>query len=907
MLKTRAITRFLSKATSPLAKLYNPEMEVQINVARDDGVRYIGNFEGRQWRGWISPQDDPDDPEEVWKNIRIPIGADTPNPSFKDTNMQYSLAAHAEGIGMTGWNWKHQQTFWVGFDFDSIANHKAGISLDELEQVRKLAEGIPWVEVYSSTSGKGMHLYVFLEEPFKTDTHNEHASVARAVLSLMSAEAGYNFNAAVDCVGSVLWCWHRRQEGTNGLQLMKKRESELPIKKIPRNWREHLSVIKSKGKKKISVPKEQKELIRSLEETRLEPKHKEVMNWFTRKAKHIWWWDTDNFMMVGHTKDFEQAHLDLDLKGLYATDTSESSEYNCFAFPLKGGRWVIRRFSKGVQEHNSWVVDNAGWTKTTLNEVPNFERAMSYYGGNENEKGEFVFSTLVIEGIEKLNSTQAIARALAAIGIEIIIPSDLQRRDVIVKNLKQENKVSVHIDRGDKDQPMEGWINNKSTWLKVFPFIPDESAYELDINADHYVRHCVQEGQDAGWYLKANDRWIPHAREEAKLVLKYIYPDLSTKEVDQHMAKNLISPWLLVDRPFQEEYPNGRQWNKDGAQFSVEPKRGTYDTWVNLFNHVGAGLDPYIKEDPYCKKYGIIDGGDYLFAWVSSLFQKPEEPLPYLFFYGAQKNGKSTWHEALSLLFKEKKGYCLAANALKNTAGFNDELAGSILCIVEEVDLSGRGGKSSYNKIKEWTTAKTLSINTKFKNVYQTKNYTHWCQFANDSGYCISQEGDTRIVFIEVPPLKSEISKDIFMGSLWEESAHFLHALLEYELPPRETRLGLPTIETDMKSFINKTNQDSLSRFIDERCFPIKGTLLTMGEFVNTFHLFLRENNMGHEIKDWNNIRVGLKFKEVEGYVKGRSTQFNNKVCIGNMSFNPEAEAEKHVYVNKDGNLCKQN
>ena len=182
MNKTEAIRRFLQQFThSDLAALYNHNMEVQVNVAQDGGSRVEGDYKGRQWHGWT-------DGAQTWKSFRVPYKAKS-EPEYTDRPITFDLVEHAEGIGLTGWDWVDRVSRWVGFDFDAIVGHADAhtrkLSEEELEDIKKLINNVPWVTLRKSTSGKGLHLYVFME-PFATKNHTEHAAVARAILSKLS-------------------------------------------------------------------------------------------------------------------------------------------------------------------------------------------------------------------------------------------------------------------------------------------------------------------------------------------------------------------------------------------------------------------------------------------------------------------------------------------------------------------------------------------------------------------------------------------------------------------------------------------------------------------------------------------------------------------------------------------------
>jgi len=114
--RSESIKLFLDAMAPPeLAALYHLGMECQVNVAQDGGERTDGEFKGRKWHGWT-------DGMTTWKTFRIPYKADT-NPEYLDKAIRFDLAAHAEGIGLTGWDWQRKVSRWVAYDFDAIMGH----------------------------------------------------------------------------------------------------------------------------------------------------------------------------------------------------------------------------------------------------------------------------------------------------------------------------------------------------------------------------------------------------------------------------------------------------------------------------------------------------------------------------------------------------------------------------------------------------------------------------------------------------------------------------------------------------------------------------------------------------------------------------------------------------------------
>ena len=73
----------------------------------------------------------------------------------------------------------------------------------------------------------------------------------------------------------------------------------------------------------------------------------------------------------------------------------------------------------------------------------------------------------------------------------------------------------------------------------------------------------------------------------------------------------------------------------------------------------------------------------------------PFQPAPFLFFFGPENSGKSIFYESLQLLVT--KGVVEADRALTNANDFNGELAGAIICAIEEKDITKAPGALARN------------------------------------------------------------------------------------------------------------------------------------------------------------------------------------------------------------------
>lgn len=735
--RTEAIKRFLiAKTITDLAMMYHHDMEVQVNVAQDGGERVSKEFKGREYQAYT-------DHVQTWKPLRIPYKANS-DPEYTDVPMSFDLSEHAEGIGMTGWNWIKRCSMWVAYDFDAIIGHSvkhmAKLTNEELQAVQEAAFNIPWVTIRKSTSGSGLHLYVMLAGP-KTMNHNEHAALARAILGKMSALTGFDFHSHVDICGGNMWVWHRKMEGTDGLELVKQ---GTVLTEIPPNWRDHIKVVQ--GKRRKNLPKKIEEMGKgdSFEELtgqrpkiKFDPDHQRLIDWL-EASNAFWWWDQDHHMLVTHSWWLQKAHEELALKGCFITDSkgTNTNEQNVYAFPIRRGGWTVRRYTPGVQEHASWTQDGAGWTRCYLNREPDLGTACRSFGGVEDTDGSFEF----------MDAESAI-KVAQLLGVHINIDIRLLGRRTMLKQHK-DGRLVVMIkhekeDRGDK---MGGWKVKKSHWQRIFSTQITSPAEPDTVNQDDLLRKMVVQGamrEDAGWTLRTEGEWSREPVTHMKFALESL--GYTVYEVKCIMGAAVLKPWKIVNKPFEPEYPGDREWNQNAAQLKYVPTNDKenlhYPTWMKILEHCGSGLDDAIKLDPWCKANSVLSGADWLKIWVASVFQFPYEPLPYLFFYGPEDTGKSSFHQALQLLLT--RGYTRGDAALTNTSGFNGEIDGALLCIVEETDL--RRDKQANRRIKDWVLAPEIMVSYKNKTPFMVKNTTKWIQCNPKTIWIQTSEGPKQI------------------------------------------------------------------------------------------------------------------------------------------------------------------
>lgn len=883
--KTEAIKELLLKLThADLAKLYNSNMECQVNVSQDGGERIEGEYNGKRWLGWT-------DGITTWKAFRIPWNAST-SPKYIDNIIKFDLAKHAEGIGMTGWDWLNKESKWVAFDFDSIVSHKEGLTHQQLSDVETEASDIDWVTVRKSTSGNGIHFYVHLDPPIPTQNHNEHAALARAILGQLAAQTGFDFINKVDICGGNMWVWHKKMSNSDGLKILKRGN---PLTTVPKNWRDHVKVIT--GSRRKNLPQEIDEQSSDNEEIdnmfseltgtyvkqALDIDHKKLIS-FLKDNQCFWWWDQDNNMLVTHTYHLLEAFGELNIKGFFSTSATgkdKGRDHNCFMYPLRRGGWAVRRFTPGVRESHSWNQDGDGWTRCFFNIEPDLDTAARSSEGIEHQTGGYVF-----------NKGEDAQSAALSLGADLQLPTWALGRKSKLKEHK-DGRLIAEIARESTDnyQDLRGWLDEGKKWTKIFSASLSNPVSSENKNYDDVVRHLISEqDKDAGWTVKSDGNWIEEPLAHIRLALRSL--NVSNKDTSSVLGDSIFRQWKLVNKPFQPEYTGNREWNRDSCQLLYNPSKEDilhYPTWSNLLKHVGDSLTPELHKSQWAVDNYITTGAEYLKCWIASLFQQPEEHLPYLYLWGPESSGKSMFHEAISLLISAS-GYQRATAALENPNGFNGELRNAIICVVEEVDLSKKGGVA-YKRIKDWVTAEHLPIHVKNQTPYMSVNTTHWIQCSNDQDSCPIFTGDTRIMvfYVSELPEGSWENKRSLVIKLRKEAADFLGALMRLEIPESPDRLGVPIVSTTAKEEIQKRNQNSLEGFISEECYHSPGHTVLFSDFYNKFATSIESS----EIAYWTKIKVGKNIPKP--YVKAKAT--NGTMVIGNISFTEVEPGEELIAI----------
>lgn len=808
---------------------------------------------------------------------------------------------------MTGWDWQKKVSRWVGFDIDSITGHAVGVGISnaDLDEVKRVAEALPYVEVRKSTGGKGVHLYVYLDD-IPTENHTLHSALARSILGMMSSATGFDFAIAVDACGGNMWVLHRKMtEENQGLALLKPASKVLTAADLPANWRDHADVV-TRRRAKVRVAGVQagdQDPFETLASSRrlvpLSDSHKAVIEELSRSGFSTVW-VSDYHLLQTHTKALQNLLEDpekraaLGLKGIFKTlsEGKDPGTCNCFAFPLDGGTWRVYRFSPGAAEDPSWEQDSSNWTTCQFNKAIDLATAARASGAIEApNNGGYVFPT-----------ANDAAKVVKLLGQTVAIPEQLQEREARLKAQK-DGRVFISVKKEEGDEVPQGWLGDRGKLTRILSIKAEIKAQMADNNyseTDKLVRHVVTvEDESAGWRgLNEAGHWVSGSKDIMGGLLRR--SGVPKDETEIVLADIWSRSWTLANIPFQPEYPGNRQWNRDAAQYRYQPailgpgEEAYHPHWDMILRHCFSDLDGPLTELEWAEKANIRTGADYGLAWIASLLRHPYQHLPYLFLYGDEDSGKSILHESFDYLIT--KGRVSGNRPLQDQNGFNGELAGAVLAYIEEINISDV--KGALEKIKEWTVCSMIPIRQMRMDTYRIPNTLHFIQVGQGPERCPVLPGDTRITMLYVPriPDDQKVGRELMGVKLCEEAPHFLRTLMDVELPKVKGRIGIPIVETINKARAQSNNRETVEQFIVEHAHHVPGARVPFNDFHTRFLDWLGKE----EAVKWSKKRIAGQLPAKFPY----GTHSDNVRFIGNLSWEakePEPNARPWIVV--DGRL----
>lgn len=824
---------------------------------------------------------------EVFGHHRWPYRASS-DPQYTDKKLTYDVTRRISRIGTTWWNWEKCESVAVGFDIDAVdSGHAAGTNqLDEFQLgrvVAKLSE-LDYVTLVRSTGGKGIHGYVFFNEDERpqTSNHNEHCQVSLAVLEKIKSDTGMDLieEKIVDVKGVVLWFWSSSSGPDHpGFSLVHEATRNLSVSEIP-DW----SNLGSKG------------AIRKVGDVGaavdLDEEHRNILCELEDLPFHFQWLEGRS-LAQSHTMALKALHLKRQnegrpIKGFFETISkgTDPTTPNCYLVPKPGGAFKVARFGNAVAEHKSWFKqDDDTWTYFNQETDP-----MSVFC-NYAVAHDMASATLMYEDL---------LEALELLKVEDLELPRSKQFSMVYDSTS--NSITLQCRYNEDMVVPGGWTkaNNKRIQTKL----PIQGGQEL--RAQHYLdeidkhfRFVVQPDFTVfGWYHKSVAGWVKY--DSAGPLMRPLQQQFGKKSADEVVSMIQNNPWILGNEPFKGDELPGRKWNHQSATFVTDPadKPGPHPHFDKILNHLGQGLDEAVANADWSGEWGLENGADYLRYWIASAIKYPFEPLPYLFLFGPQGCGKSIFIETLDMLFPRA---CKDV-ATSLSGEFNGELRGAVFCYIEEKNLTSKGmAQKSYEKIKEWTVARNISIHTKGRTPYMQPNTMKFVHMANNINSISIDVDDTRIVAIDVPRLVNPIPKSIMYDKLKEEAPNILRTLLTTHIPPAIERMRVPHINTVAKIELGEASMSDVQKFAKEMLQPCPGNLIEFSIFLEKFSHWAKEKNL----PPWGKNGVGSELRKMDWLLKLGKSGRDNRTFLGNVKFKGDnsAKSGKKLTLLENGRL----
>ena len=140
----------------------------------------------------------------------------------------------------------------------------------------------------------------------------------------------------------------------------------------------------------------------------------------------------------------------------------------------------------------------------------------------------------------------------------------------------KDGRLVMEIERKKGDAELtepDGWLAKKTKWVRIFETIINDKRRRR--TRTDRIRQPDPRRQDArqqfvGWMISRTSEWVEQPGRQRQDVLQSL--GIAKDEAECIMGGAVGKSWRLVSLPFRDEYPGGRQWNLDAAQFRLSAR-----------------------------------------------------------------------------------------------------------------------------------------------------------------------------------------------------------------------------------------------------------------------------------------------------------------------------------------------
>ena len=258
--------------------------------------------------------------------------------------------------------------------------------------------------------------------------------------------------------------------------------------------------------------------------------------------------------------------------------------------------------------------------------------------------------------------------------------------------------------------------------------------------------------------------------------------------------------------------------------FTIHPDNKNYSQTVRGFYNLYAPFPhekkPFDVKDKSKIKWSMklmehifgeqLEGG---LKYLKVLYENPRQAMPILVFVSEERQtGKSTFIDWLSIIFG---GNMVIITPQDISSSFNSGYATKNIIAIEE---SRFDSVQATEKLKALATQKTLSVNTKFVNPYNTPFYGKLIITSNDeTKFSKVDEAEIRYWVRKIPTLEGKANHNI-LEDLTKEIPYFLHYLSQLDdVDFSKSRQVFTTEEigTDALKVVKSESKEGLHKDID--------------------------------------------------------------------------------------------
>lgn len=340
MTKISTWTELLKERTKDGPFPYREGLEAQFEPLKDDDAV------DRHQNNWPIPGSP--------YPYRIPKDGDTvPVPNDGPVGYHPNLIRAA---GMSGWNWKTEQTEHGFCEFD-FGHGPHPLDDEGIRKIDELAEQLACVNNMSSRGGKGRHWNILITTPLPARTRKDNARNQQAIFDALCAMVRERFSIDltdyVCAVGGIQYIFSCNP-APDGFRLIKAATGTLDV----------AAPVSEPKKPETEDPPEK------YPKTKRGPKHREHCAWI--EGQGLGEWNEKEGHLETHTKAVEALCEALDLKGDYQTDSPGKSlpkGRNCRLYPEPRGVWRCIRFGTVTESGPGWTTSKHGHSTCFVNKA----------------------------------------------------------------------------------------------------------------------------------------------------------------------------------------------------------------------------------------------------------------------------------------------------------------------------------------------------------------------------------------------------------------------------------------------------------------------------------------------------------------------------------------------------------